>query len=57
MKKLTHLTPLTTRRQLLLSGLALALLTSGPARAAEEDATLRIRSRPPKLSRDRKSVV
>ncbi|HBT14547.1 MAG TPA: N-acetylmuramoyl-L-alanine amidase, partial [Erwinia persicina] len=35
MKKLTHLTPLTTRRQLLLSGLALALLTSGPARAAE----------------------
>lgn len=41
MKKISQLTPLTSRRQLLLSGLALALLANKPARAKQEEATLR----------------
>lgn len=49
MKKINLLTPLTTRRQLLLSGLALALLAHRPVRAAEEDATLRVSPRPHKV--------
>ncbi|BCQ46267.1 hypothetical protein ERHA55_37940 [Erwinia rhapontici] len=46
MKKINLLTPLTTRRQLLLSGLALALLARRPVRAAQEEATLRVSPRP-----------
>lgn len=36
MKKFGRMTPLTSRRQLLLSGLALALLANNPVRAKQE---------------------
>lgn len=49
MKKINLLTPLTTRRQLLLSSLAMALLARRPARAAQENATLHVSPRPHKV--------
>ncbi|KOC92354.1 N-acetylmuramoyl-L-alanine amidase AmiA [Winslowiella iniecta] len=45
MMKMTQLTPLASRRQLLLSGLALALLPVKPLQAKTEDATLKVASR------------
>ncbi|WP_158782579.1 N-acetylmuramoyl-L-alanine amidase AmiA [Pantoea sp. BAV 3049] len=42
MKKFGPMTPLTTRRNLLLSGLALALLANRSVRAKEENATLQL---------------
>lgn len=43
MKKVGSMTPLTARRRLLLSGVALALITAGPARAKPEQAELKIK--------------
>ncbi|MEI2267257.1 N-acetylmuramoyl-L-alanine amidase AmiA [Erwinia sp. CGal63] len=46
MKKFGSMTPLTSRRRLLLSGLALALLANKPARAKEAPLTATPRSKP-----------
>ncbi|MEN4889079.1 MULTISPECIES: N-acetylmuramoyl-L-alanine amidase AmiA [Erwinia] len=63
MKKFGQMTPLTSRRQLLLSGLALALLVNKPARAKEESASLKLASArakantPPPPSANGKKIV
>ena len=63
MKKFGRMTPLTTRRQLLLSGLALAFLASKPVRAKQEQATPEIASlrkkamTPPQPSSGGKKIV
>ena len=63
MKKFGRMTPLTSRRQLLLSGLALALLANKPARAKQEQTTLEISSArkkaltPPPPSASGKKIV
>ncbi|MFG1174338.1 N-acetylmuramoyl-L-alanine amidase AmiA [Erwiniaceae bacterium CAU 1747] len=50
MKKIFQLRPLTSRRQFLLSSLALMLIARKPAQAKEEDVTLRVISRPQRMS-------
>ncbi|CAX60835.1 N-acetylmuramoyl-l-alanine amidase I, fragment [Erwinia billingiae Eb661] len=63
MKKFGQMTPLTSRRQLLLSGLALVLLANKPARAKEESASLKLASArakantPPPPSANGKKIV
>lgn len=61
MKKFGQMTPLTTRRQLLLSGMALALLANKPALAKEAAATLRATPghphTPPRPSASAKKIV
>ncbi|WP_345828793.1 N-acetylmuramoyl-L-alanine amidase AmiA [Pantoea sp. BRR-3P] len=59
MKKISLLKRLTNRRQLILSGLALAVLSPRAVQATEENSTLRVNSRhtPPKPAANGKRIV